>query len=122
MRKAEQETQKAEEKDGEPTLWTLREAPHILREVMHDVMAAVKACSAAGACLHTLQGASSERREQEMKVQAELQRRTEVRAKLQRCMSKILALRVFSEQLADTRMATQMAESKWRTLSCSLCA
>jgi hypothetical protein len=105
-RLAEQETEKAERSGGEPTLWRLRQSSQILREVLLDVLGAVKACSAVDSFITELN---------EHKVAA-AQRRGKAQARWRRHGGQLSAIGILSRQLSNARVA----ESAWCKLNSSM--
>jgi len=86
----------------EPTLWRLSQSSEIFREVVHDILAAVRACSAVSTGLQSLQKSIDKRKCHEA-----------VCKKWQRGMSQLSNVQVFSKQLSDARST----ETHWDNLS-----
>jgi hypothetical protein len=87
---------------GAPTLWRLSQSATILREVLQDVLAAVKSCSAADFGLKALRKSAIEHEAL----------RARVRMSAKRQLTRLSAVAKLRQALADTRAA----ESDWQEL------
>lgn len=101
-RLAEQEDEEAQGGDGQPTLWKLRQSPQILREVLLDVLGAVKSCTAVD-FLFTHHNDCALRRQ-------------EVHARWRRHSFQLAAIGILNKQLSNARVT----ESEWCKLSASV--
>jgi len=104
QRLAEQQTQDAGEK---PSLWRLKLAPEILREVLQDVSAAHKTCSAVDAGLKAMQDACEARKkikeEQATPSKKSSQQSDSFRMKVKQHMPGLSALGFFNQQFLDAK-------------------
>lgn len=118
-RMAEKETEVAEGSAGEPTLYRLQQAPHILREVMHDVLYAVKACSRSKAFLEHIV-----HKDLEDEVTADTTRNDHENGMKQQQRWQAFTASVISKEVLDVKMANEKAqleaESEWLYLCSTL--
>jgi len=117
---AEQQIDAPEGIQKKPTLWSVRQAPQIFREVMHDVLAAVKSCSAVEHGVQALQEASAKRKQLAMKsangAAEALARHRGVQMRMQKHLPQLVALNILKKHLSDRRDT----ESEWGALAMEL--
>jgi hypothetical protein len=95
----------------EPSLWRLKLAPEIFREVLQDVAAAQRTCSVVDAGLRSMQDACEERKKGNMESIQEHSKpskessheRGSFQMKVQRHMPRLSALGFFNQNLLDAR-------------------